>query len=174
MSQYQANNRIGHLEDLYHTFSYLKSHMEMGRISYDPMVPNVDLSVFNDNADWTGFYGDVEEELPLHGTETRGRAVSIYSFVDANHADIFLTRLSHAGIFMFIRNTPIIWFSKIHNTVEAATFGSELVVISICKYLIVALRYKLWMFGIILEGPAHVFPLQLWILEEHEYYGVST
>ena len=61
MSQYQANHQIVHLEVLYHIFSYLKIHMNMGRIGYDPMGTNVDLSVFNDNVDWTKFYGDIEE-----------------------------------------------------------------------------------------------------------------
>ena len=38
-----------------------------------------------------------------------------------------------------------------------ATFGSELVVISILKDLIFALRYELWIFGVRLEGPAYFF-----------------
>ena len=60
MSQYQANPRIRHLEVLYHIFACFKNHIKMGCIGYDPMVPNFNFSVFNDNVDWTGFYGDVE------------------------------------------------------------------------------------------------------------------
>jgi hypothetical protein len=41
--------------------------------------------------------------------------------------------------------------------VEAATFGSEFVALRICKEMIVALRYKLRMFGIPIDGPANVF-----------------
>ena len=41
--------------------------------------------------------------------------------------------------------------------VETATFGSKLVVISIYKDFIVALRYKLHMFGVRLGVPAYVF-----------------
>ena len=52
---------VGHLGDLYHIFSYLNNNMNMGRISYDMMDPNVDLSVFNNNADWTYLYEDFEE-----------------------------------------------------------------------------------------------------------------
>ena len=52
---------------------------------------------------------------------------------------------------------PIIWFSKRQNTVEAATFGSEFVALRIYKELIVALRYKLRMFGVPIDGPASVF-----------------
>ena len=89
--------------------------------------------------------------------ERRGRSVTISSFVDANHAGNVITRRSHTGIFLFVQNAPIIWFSKRQNTVEAATFGSEFVALRICKELIVALRYKLRMFGIPIDGPANVF-----------------
>ena len=60
-------------------------------------------------------------------------------------------------MFLFVQNAPIIWFSKRQNTVEAATFGSEFVALRICKELIVALRYKLRMFGVPIEGPTNVF-----------------
>ena len=36
-------------------------------------------------------------------------------------------------------------------------FGSEFVALSICKDLIIALQYKLRMFGIPIEGPTNVF-----------------
>ena len=58
---------------------------------------------------------------------------------------------------MFIQNAPIIWFIKTQNTVEAAKFGSKLVALRICKDFIVVLRYKLRMFGFILEGHAYAF-----------------
>ena len=61
MPQYQANPRIRHLEVLYVIFAYLKSRMKMGCMSYDIMGPNVDLSVFNNNADWTELYKVIEE-----------------------------------------------------------------------------------------------------------------
>ena len=105
----------------------------------------------------TEFYGDVEEELPSKMPDPHGRAIIIYSLVDANHAGNVMTRRSHTGIIMFIKNAPIIWFSKIQITVKADTFGSELVVFRICMDLIVALRYKLRMFGVRLESPAYVF-----------------
>jgi hypothetical protein len=60
-------------------------------------------------------------------------------------------------MFIFVQNAPIIWFSKRQNTVEGATFGSEFVALQICKELIVALSYKLRMFGVPIEGPTNVF-----------------
>ena len=89
--------------------------------------------------------------------EPRGHPVNISAFVDANHAGNVVMRRSHTGIFIFVQNAPIIWFSKKQNTVEAATFGSEFVALRICKEMIVALRYKLRMFGVPIEGPANVF-----------------
>ena len=89
--------------------------------------------------------------------EPRGNLVSTYAFVDANHAGNVVTRRSHTGIIIYVQNAPIIWFSKRQNTVETATFGSELVALRICKELIVALRYKLRMFGIGIDGPTSVF-----------------
>ena len=157
LSQYQANPRFGHLEAIYHIFAYLKKHPDMGRLAYDSKRPDIDESIFQHNADWKEFYGDVEEELPPNMPEPRGRSVTISSFVDANHAGNVITRRSHTGIFLFVQNAPIIWFSKRQNTVEAATFGSEFVALRICKELIVALRYKLRMFGIPIDGPANVF-----------------
>jgi hypothetical protein len=157
LSQYQANPRFGHLEAVYHIFAYLKKHPDMGRLAYDSHAPHIDESFFYANADWTDFYGDVTEELPPNMPEPRGHSVTISAFVDANHAGNVVTRRSHTGIFIFVQNAPIIWFSKRQNTVEAATFGSEFVALRICKEMIVALRYKLRMFGIPIDGPANVF-----------------
>ena len=50
----------------------------MGCIGYDPMGLNVILSVFNNNSDWTEFYGDVEEELPPKMTDPCSRDASIH------------------------------------------------------------------------------------------------
>jgi hypothetical protein len=129
----------------------------MGRLAFDSHAPDIDESFFYSNADWTDFYGDVTEELPPNMPKPRGHPVTISAFVDANHAGNVVTRRSHTGIFIFVQNAPIIWFSKRQNTVEAATFGSEFVALRICKELIVALRYKLRMFGVPIEGPANVF-----------------
>jgi hypothetical protein len=65
LSQYQANPRLGHLEAIYHIFSYLKSHLDMGRLAYDSKRPDIDERIFHPQADWKEFYGDVEEEFRL-------------------------------------------------------------------------------------------------------------
>ena len=47
LSQYQANLRVGHLEDLYHVFVYMKSHLDIGCVAFDPKTLMVDESAFN-------------------------------------------------------------------------------------------------------------------------------
>jgi hypothetical protein len=52
LSQYQANPRVGHLKALYHVFAHMKSHLDIGCVSFDPKTPMVDESAFNNGADW--------------------------------------------------------------------------------------------------------------------------
>ena len=53
-------------------------------------------------------------------------------------------------------NAPIIWFSNNQNTADSITFGSEFMAMRIAIYLIVAIIYKLKMFGGPLDGPSDV------------------
>ena len=138
-------------------FAYLRKHPDMGRLAYDSKAPHVDELAFVQGNNWKNFYGDVEEELPPRIPEPQGSPVIISAFVDADHAGNFVARCSHTGIIIFVQNAPIKWFLKRHNMVEAATFGSEFVALRICKELIFALRYKLWMFGVPFEGPTNIF-----------------
>jgi hypothetical protein len=123
---------------------------------FDPATPNYDPTAFIDQ-DWREFYGELEEELPPKMPQSLGNPVNISCFVDANHAGNVVTRRSHTGILIYVQNTPIIWHSRRQNTVETSTFGSEFVALRNARDLIVALRYKLRMFGIPIDGPAHVF-----------------
>jgi hypothetical protein len=58
---------------------------------------------------------------------------------------------------IFCNQVPIIWYSKRQNTVKVSTFGSELVAMKNAVELIEALRYKLWMFGIPVEGSTNIY-----------------
>ena len=113
--------------------------------------------MFDDNADWTEFYSELEEELPTKMTDPCGRYVSIFLFIDANHEGNVVTRHLRTGVIMFIQSTRIIWFIKKHNTFKAEMFGREWVALRICKDLIVELRYKLQMVSVISEGPVYFF-----------------
>jgi hypothetical protein len=155
LSQYLALPRVGHLEAVYHVFAYLHKH-DKSSIVIDPSEPEFDPTLFIDQ-DWSEFYGDVEEEMPPKMPEPLGSAVTISVFVDANHAGNVVTRRSHTGIIIYLQNTPIVWHSRRQNTVETSTFGSEFVALRCARDLIVALRYKLRMFGIPIIGPALVY-----------------
>jgi hypothetical protein len=149
----------------------------MGRLAFDSKRPDIDERIFHPQADhWKEFYGDVHGELPPNMPEPRGHSVTTSAFVDAkNHAGNAITRRSHSGIFLFVQNAPIIWYSKRQNTVEAATFGSEFVALRICKELIVALRYKLRMFGVPIDGSTNVFCDNRRVVRNaREHPGVDT
>ena len=72
--------------------------------------------------------------------------------VDANYVENMATRRSHSGIIIHV-----IWYSKLENTVEASSFGSEFLALRIAKCMIESLRYKLRCFGIPVEYPAEMF-----------------
>jgi hypothetical protein len=155
LSQQLALPRVGHLEIVYHVFAYLNRY-DKSRIIFDPTDP-MPVTPTTAKPDWSSFYPDAEEELPPKMPEPLGNPVNIYVFVDANHAGNLVTRRSHTGILLFVQNSPILWLSQRQNTVESSTFGSEFVALRAARDLIVAMRYKLRMFGVPIEGPAQVF-----------------
>ena len=63
LSQHQANLREGHLKALHHVFACLKKHPDMGRIAFDPKSPEVDESVFCNNAIGKSFMGTSKKRL---------------------------------------------------------------------------------------------------------------
>jgi hypothetical protein len=109
LSQYEANPGVGHLEALYHVFAYMKSHLVIGHVAFDPKTPVVDKLAFNNGADWKEFYGKVPEELPPKMPKQWGQRITISAFVDANHAGNKVTRHSHTGIIIYVQNAPILW-----------------------------------------------------------------
>ena len=121
------------------------------------VLPDEIKNSFNLTAEWKEFYGEVKEEDP-HGMPTPlGEAVKITTYVDANHANNVITRRSHTGILIFVNSALIVQYSKKQNTVESATFGAEMVAMRNARDLTVALRIKLKMFGVPIDGPADFF-----------------
>ena len=68
-----------------------------------------------------------------------------------------MTRRSQSGILIFCNRAPIIRYSKRQNTVDTSTFGSEFQVIRNAVELTEALRFKLRMFGVPIDGATNVF-----------------
>jgi len=159
MSQYLAAPRTGHLEAVYGIVRYLairpdrRLMMSPTKVEYPEAVENS----FNSNANWKEFYGEVIEEDPAGMPTPLGQSVRVGTFLDADHAGNVVTRRSHTGIFIFVNNSLIVQYSKKQNTVESATFGAEMVAMRVARDLTVALRIKLKMFGVPIDGPADFF-----------------
>jgi hypothetical protein len=155
LSSHLANPREGHLEAAYNIFAYLNKQQ------HPPIVLDDKVIYMNEEAfvksDWKeSIYGDVKEEIPPNAPEPLGNPVTMTCFVDANHAGEHSTRRSQTGIIIYLNNAPIDWYSKRQNTVESSTFGSEFVAMRVAVEKIRALRYKLRMFGIPIDGPTNI------------------
>ena len=107
--------------------------------------------------EWTDFYKYAEEAEPPNMPTPRGRHMSTHTFVDSDHAGDKVTRRSQTGVLIFCCRAPVISYSKRQNSVETSTYGSELVAMRQAIDLVKALRYKLRMFGIPIDGPTDVF-----------------
>ena len=159
MSQYQTSPRTGHLESVYHIFHYLM-RLPMKRLVMDPNhVPCDEHNFYNlaSTEDWKEFYGEIKEEDPPRMPEPLGAPVKMVAFVDSNHAGNVVTRRSHSGFLVFIQNALMYSFSKKQNTVEASTYGSELVAMRQVRDKIVEMRLKCKSIGLALDGPADVY-----------------
>jgi hypothetical protein len=84
LSSHLAQPRIGHLEQVFHIFSYLKHHLN-SHLVFDPNYVTWDEASFS-KFDWTEFYHDAREAMPPNAPPSRGHPVQINAFVDANHA----------------------------------------------------------------------------------------
>ncbi|KAL7523011.1 hypothetical protein ACHAWF_000314 [Thalassiosira exigua] len=131
MSQYSTNLRVGHLEleAVYCIFHYLKRN-QVKRLMMDPVTPAIDRNGFNGTSDWAEFYGDVVEKDPPGMPEPPGNPVETFAFCNSDHTSNVVTRRSHSGILLFAQNALIRSFSKKQNTVEASTYGAELLKIA--------------------------------------------
>ena len=150
-SWYLAQAREGHLNQVFHKFAYLKQY-KRSKIVFDDSLPEIDESRFH-VCDWTEFYLDAKEALPPDMSEPRGKKVQLTCFVDADHAGCQETRRSHTGVLIFVNRAPILSYSKQQTTVDASTFGSEIVALTISVEIIEGLRYKLRMLGVPIDSP---------------------
>jgi hypothetical protein len=152
---YLTMPRVGHLEQAFHMLGYLKTHPKR-KIGFDPSHPEINENRFQ-KCDWEEFYRDADEAIPENKPEPQGKSMSTHCFVDANHAGDTETRGSQIVILLFCYKAPTMWFSKRQNSVEASTFGSEFTAMKNTVEMIEALRHKLRMDGVPIEGPTNVF-----------------
>ena len=156
LSSHNALPREGHFECLLHLMAYLRDHHN-SRMAFDPSYPEINTKAFNADANWTSFYGDVEEAIPANAPPPRGKSVDLRLLVDSDHAGDKSNRRSRTGFFIFLNMACIDWLSKQQATVERAVFGSEFVAlchgIENCR----GIRYKLRMMGVEIAGPTYAF-----------------
>ena len=153
MSTHLAMPRRGHLEQVQHIFGYLKEWPK-GKLFFDPQHPELDKRSFT-TYNWYDFYRDAKEPVPGDMPALRGQMVSTHCFVDSDHAANTAMRRSQTGFLLFVNRAPVTWFSKRQNTVKTSAFGSEFITMKTGVEHVEALRYKLWMFGIPIEGPTN-------------------
>jgi hypothetical protein len=154
--------REGHLNAVYHLFSYL-SPQHHARVVFEPTYPDVDMRDFI-KTDWKPTYGVVKEAIPPNAPFTRGKSIDLRLFVDSDHAGEHFTRRSRTGFVIYLNMAPIVWFSKRQPTVEESVFGAEFVAmkngIETCR----GLRYKLKMMGVALSGPIYVYGDNMYVV----------
>ena len=86
-----------------------------------------------------------------------GNSTSTHCFVDADLVGNLISRRSQTCVLILCNRAPFIWHSKRQNSVESSTFDSEIMALKNSIELIEALRYKLRMFGVPIEGPTNIF-----------------
>ena len=155
LSSHLAYPREGHFDAALHVMSYLKIHHN-SRMIFDPSDPNIEYGTFP-ACDWKEFYGDVAEAIPHDALPPRGKGVELRMFVDSDHAGEKLTRRSRTGMLIFLNMAMIDWVSKKQPTVETSVFGAEFVSMKFGIEKARALRYKLRMMGVPIDGPSYIY-----------------
>jgi hypothetical protein len=115
----------GHLETALHMMSYL-SQKHNTRLIFDLTCPKIGMGQFP-QFNWTKFYGDVEEALPVDMPEPLGKEVDIRMMCDSDHAGDKRTRRSCTVFLIFCNMALIHWVCKKQTTIETTVFGAEFV-----------------------------------------------
>ena len=92
MSSYLACPRIGHLQQIYHIFGYLKLKPKR-KLGFDHSEPLMFEKMFEEY-NWQDFYKDAKEAIPNGTPDTRGNLVATHCFVDEDRVGNKVTRRS--------------------------------------------------------------------------------
>jgi hypothetical protein len=156
LSSFLVAPRIGHLEATLSIFAYLQKHKDLAMF-FNPCKYDLNKSMFPPPEQWKELYGDITEDIPPNLPVPLGAPMYFTAYVDADHASNAVTQRSQTGFIIYGNCALLIRFSKKQNTIETATFGSELVALRICMESLIALCYKVQTFGIPIPEPAYVF-----------------
>ena len=156
MASMMALPRIGHLQQLFHIFAYLKQRHNAEMV-FDPSTPDIDMNMFP-KQDWSYTpYGNAKEVIPPNIPKPRSLGFTMTAFVDSDHAGDEISRKSRSRFIIRLNNAPIFWSSKKQNGIELSSYGSEFMAMKECCEYIRGLRIKLRMMGIPVEEPTFIF-----------------
>ena len=134
--------REGHLQQLFHIFSYLKKHHNTEMV-FDTSVPNFGADKFQ-LQDWSQtMYGDSPPDQPPNIPKPRGQGFIFSAHVDSDHAGDTVTRRSRTGLFIYFNNALFYGMSKKQGYIDTSSFGSEFVSMRACTEYIRWLKFKL-------------------------------
>ena len=84
LSSHVALSSEGHLEAAVHVMAQVGQRYN-SRLVCDPSYWDIDHSIFKE-CDWSEFYRNAKEAIPVNATEPQGKEVDILMLVDSNHA----------------------------------------------------------------------------------------
>ena len=73
------------------------------------------------------FYRDAKEAIPTDAQTPRVNVVSTHCFVGEEHDGNRDTRISQTEFLICFNKAPILWYSKLQNTVDTRTISSEFI-----------------------------------------------
>ena len=140
LSRFRAAPRIGHLERVKRVHGYLK-RFKFGVIRIRTEEPDYS-NMPSVKYDWTySQYPDATDyTLPDNAPKPLGKPIVTSHFVDANLYHDLVTGRAVTGCLDMWNKTVVDHYSKLQNTVEVATFGSEAVAARIAAERIIDLR----------------------------------
>jgi hypothetical protein len=107
-----------------HVMGYLRLKHNT-RLVFDTTYPDIDLDFFP-TFDWTKFYGDVTEAIPINMPKPLGKKVDLQMIVDSDHPGDKLTQRSCTGFFIYCNMALIVWLSKKQPTIETSVLAPNL------------------------------------------------
>ena len=114
---------------------------------FDPNYPAIDMNDFKECM-WKDFYWELKEVITPNPSRERGKEVHLRWYIDSNYAGEKKTRRSSSGLFIFLNNALVQWFSNKQATIETSVFEAEFVHINTVMETIQGIRYKMRMMGV--------------------------
>ena len=89
------------------------------RLMCDHLYPDIDHNVFK-KYDWSEFYQDAKEAIPMNAPEPHCKQVDICMFVDSDHAGGKVSCRSRSVFLMYVNTVLVQWFSTNQSTVKTS------------------------------------------------------